>query len=137
MSASPIRESRRHLLQAPRLLCPGSPIKCCQRRECRATNNFIRVNQGPTQLLSAATKTPMRALRAPRTDVKGEAVGGRLHGPPRTWCHRQGDGLRQEASVATTQTRRKPLIRAVPHKGQKLGNNTNIPSRDNHPSESP
>lgn len=41
MSCSPIRAPSRHLLRSPRRLCPGTPIKSCQRRGRRATNKAV------------------------------------------------------------------------------------------------
>lgn len=75
-SASPIRESSQHLLRAPRLLCPGTPIKCCQRWECRGTNNSICVNQGPTQLALSSDKEPHENSPCPTYWCQGRGPGG-------------------------------------------------------------
>lgn len=109
MSASPIRESRPHLLQTPRLLCPGTPVKCCQRRQRRATNNSICVNQGPTQLALSGDKEPRETSACPTYWCQGRGLAQRLRGQPWTRQPGQGNNWRQKASAAPPQSRRNTL----------------------------
>lgn len=118
MSASPIRESRQHLLQAPRLLCPGTPIKCCQRRECRAANSALHANQGPAQLAQQRPRAHGE-LSVPDVLMSQERPVVESEWPAADEVAWAGKRLTKKASMATIQARRNTLHWVVTSPGDK------------------